>query len=24
VIAVAINWQLARDGPGRVGWRRGS
>jgi len=23
VIAVGINWQLARDGPGRVGWRRG-
>src|SRR5580700_1347018 len=24
VIAVWINWQLARDRPGRVGWRRGS
>src|SRR5258705_9994209 len=24
VIAVGINWQLVRDGPGRVGWRRGS
>jgi hypothetical protein len=24
VIAVVINWQLVRDGPGRVGWRRGS
>ncbi len=24
VIAVGINWQLARDRPGRVGWRRGS
>jgi hypothetical protein len=24
VIAVEINWQLARDRPGRVGWRRGS
>ena len=23
-IAVRINWQLARDRPGRVGWRRGS
>jgi len=23
VIAVRINWQLARDRPGRVGWRRG-
>jgi len=23
VIAVGINWQLVRDGPGRVGWRRG-
>jgi hypothetical protein len=23
VIAVGINWQLARDRPGRVGWRRG-
>jgi hypothetical protein len=23
VIAVAINWQLARDRPGREGWRRG-
>jgi hypothetical protein len=24
VIAVGINWQLVRDRPGRVGWRRGS
>jgi Group II intron, maturase-specific domain len=24
VIAVRINWQLARDRPGRLGWRRGS
>jgi hypothetical protein len=24
VIAVWINWQLARDRPGRLGWRRGS
>src|ERR1039458_9786609 len=24
VIAVRINWQLARDRPGRMGWRRGS
>ena len=24
VIAVAINWQLVRDGPCRMGWRRGS
>jgi hypothetical protein len=24
VIIVRINWQLARDRPGRVGWRRGS
>jgi hypothetical protein len=24
VIAVGINWQLARARPGRVGWRRGS
>ena len=24
VIVVRINWQLARDRPGRVGWRRGS
>ena len=23
VIAVGINWQLARDRPGRLGWRRG-
>jgi hypothetical protein len=23
-IAVGINWQLARDRPGRMGWRRGS
>ena len=23
VIAVGINWQLARARPGRVGWRRG-
>jgi hypothetical protein len=23
VIVVGINWQLARDRPGRVGWRRG-
>jgi hypothetical protein len=23
VIAVWINWQLARDRPGRMGWRRG-
>jgi len=23
VIAVGINWQLARDRPGRVGWRSG-
>jgi len=22
-IAVGINWQLARDRPGRLGWRRG-
>jgi len=24
VIAVGINWQLARDRLGRMGWRRGS
>jgi hypothetical protein len=24
VIAVWINWQLARERPGRLGWRRGS
>jgi len=24
VIVVSINWQLARDRPGRMGWRRGS
>jgi len=24
VIAVRINWQLVRERPGRVGWRRGS
>jgi len=24
VVAVGTNWQLARDRPGRVGWRRGS
>jgi hypothetical protein len=24
VIIIRINWQLARDRPGRVGWRRGS
>jgi hypothetical protein len=24
VVAVGINWQLARDRPGRMGWRRGS
>jgi hypothetical protein len=24
VIAVWINWQLASDRPGRLGWRRGS
>ena len=24
VIAAWINWQLVRDRPGRVGWRRGS
>ena len=24
VIAVRINWQLARDRPGRMGWRKGS
>jgi hypothetical protein len=24
VIAVGINWQLARDRPGRVEWRRDS
>jgi len=24
VIAVGINWQLARDRPGRMGWRKGS
>jgi len=23
VIALGINWQLARDRPGRLGWRRG-
>jgi hypothetical protein len=23
VIMVPINWQLARDRPGRLGWRRG-
>jgi hypothetical protein len=23
VIAVSINWQLVRDRPGRMGWRRG-
>jgi hypothetical protein len=23
VMATAINWQLARDRPGRMGWRRG-
>ena len=23
VIVVRINWQLARDVPGRLGWRRG-
>jgi len=23
VLAVQINWQLARDRPGRMGWRRG-
>jgi len=23
VIAVEINWQLVRDRPGRMGWRRG-
>ena len=24
VILIRINWQLVRDRPGRVGWRRGS
>ena len=24
VVVIRINWQLVRDGPGRVGWRRGS
>ena len=24
VIIIRINWQLVRDRPGRVGWRRGS
>jgi hypothetical protein len=24
VIVLGINWQLARDRPGRMGWRRGS
>jgi len=24
VILIRINWQLARDRPGRMGWRRGS
>jgi len=24
VITIRINWQLVRDRPGRVGWRRGS
>jgi len=24
VIKVSINWQFARDRPGRMGWRRGS
>jgi hypothetical protein len=24
VIAVRINWQLVRERPGRMGWRRGS
>ena len=24
VIAVEINWELVRDRPGRMGWRRGS
>jgi len=23
VILIRINWQLVRDRPGRVGWRRG-
>jgi len=24
IAASGINWQHVRDGPGRVGWRRGS